>query len=64
MKIYIVTTGCYSDYSIENVFLDPEKAKAYATMIFSKYKDAAIEVYDTFDDNVQTDYKSNDKLRW
>lgn len=28
-KIYIVTTGCYSDYSIEAVFTTKKKAKDY-----------------------------------
>ena len=52
MKVYIVTQGIYSDYRIEKVFLDPEKAKAHAMMINSKYEDAIVEVYDTFDDDV------------
>lgn len=29
MKIYIVTDGCYSEYRIEAVFLDKEKAYNY-----------------------------------
>ena len=30
MKIYVVTSGCYSDYSIEDVFLDKKKAQYFA----------------------------------
>lgn len=52
MKVYIVTRGEYSDYRIEKVFLDPEKAKAHAMMINSKYEEAMVEVYDTFDDDI------------
>ena len=29
MKVYIVTSGCYSDYTIEAVFLDKHEAELY-----------------------------------
>ena len=29
MKIYIVTSGCYSDYGIDAVFLDEKEAEKY-----------------------------------
>ena len=32
MKVYVVTSGCYSDYQIEAVFTDPDKANAYANL--------------------------------
>lgn len=32
-KVYIVTTGCYSDYTIDSVFSDREKAKRHAELI-------------------------------
>ena len=32
MKVYIVTSGCYSDYHIEKVFTDPEQARLYALL--------------------------------
>ena len=31
-KIYIVTSGCYSDYSIEAVFLDKKKARRFVAI--------------------------------
>ena len=43
MEVYIVTSGCYSDYRIEAVFTDNEKAKKYAN--FSS--DRHIETYET-----------------
>lgn len=43
MKIYIVTSGSYSDYGIDAVFTDKEKAEHYAEW---KY-DARVEIYDT-----------------
>ncbi len=43
MKIYIVTSGEYSDYDIERVFLDENKANKYAKMrAYSK-----VEEYET-----------------
>lgn len=32
MKVYVVTSGCYSDYQIEAVFTDPVMANAYANV--------------------------------
>lgn len=43
MEVYIVTTGCYSDYGIDKVFLDKEKAEHYAEW----REDARVEVYST-----------------
>ena len=43
MKVYIVTSGCYSDYHIEAVFTDKEKAKRYANF----NSDRGIETYET-----------------
>ena len=43
MKVYIVTDGCYSDYTIRGVFSTEEKAKEYAAF----FNDAnEIEEYD------------------
>lgn len=47
MKIYIITSGAYSDYGIERVFLSEEKAKSYCEL----HNECRIEEYDTFDDN-------------
>ena len=48
MEIYIVTSGCYSDYGIEKVFLDKEKAEHFAEW----GEDRRVEVYNTEDDHV------------
>lgn len=47
MKVYIVTAGIYSDYHIERVFTDYDKAKE-----FSKWNEMYLEEYDT-DDNIE-----------
>ncbi len=54
MKVYIVTQGDYSDYSIRKVFLDKEKAEKYAKYISTKYDEAYVEEYDTYDENFIT----------
>ena len=48
MKIYVVTSGGYSDYGIDAVFVNKEKAKLYCKV----HKDSCIEEYDTNDDNI------------
>ena len=48
MEIYVVTSGAYSDYGIEKVFLDKEKAEHYAEWGF----DRRVETYNTDDDFV------------
>ena len=48
MKVYIVTGGEYSSYSIYAVFLNEEKAKMYVAV----NPGTDIEEYDTFDDNI------------
>ena len=42
MKVYIVTSGDYSDYSIEKVFISPKKAWEYASLDERRI----VEVYD------------------
>jgi hypothetical protein len=37
MKVYIITAGSYSDYHIERVFLDKEKAEKYVKLSQSNY---------------------------
>lgn len=54
MKVYIVTQGAYSDYSIRKVFLDKEKAEKYAKYISTQYDEAYVEEYDTYDENFIT----------
>lgn len=50
MKIYIVTVGVYSDYSISAVFLDKGKAESYAKYHGSSYGGARVEEHETADD--------------
>ena len=47
MKIYIVTSGCYSDYTIEKVFTDRAKAEEYKAWLRDSND---IEEYETEDD--------------
>ncbi len=49
MKVYVVTTGCYSDYQIDRVFTDKYKAEDYRKWC----RDANdVEEYDTEDNFV------------
>lgn len=47
MKIYVVTTGSYSDYRIEKVFTNKDKAEEFAKWC---YDSNDVEEYDTEDD--------------
>lgn len=47
MKIYVVTSGCYSDYHIEKVFTDKTKATEYAEWLEDSND---IEEYETEDE--------------
>lgn len=51
MKVYIVTSGSYSDYGINKVFLDKVKAKHYIKC-HDFWGKPNIEVYDTYDDYI------------
>lgn len=42
MKVYVVTSGCYSDYHIEAVFTDKKTAYAFANI----HTDREVEEYD------------------
>jgi len=54
MKVYVVTSGEYSDYRIEKVFLDKDKAELYCDL--HRHEDywghMEVEEYDSYDDNV------------
>lgn len=52
MKVYIVTSGSYSDYTIEAVFLDEDKASVYQALHFPN--DGRMEIYDTDEFQVET----------
>ena len=63
MKVYIVTSGIYSDYRIERVFLDKNKASEYAEWSGSDH--VTVEEYDTSDDDaVEKQYKIRIVLKW
>lgn len=49
-KIYIVTSGLYSDYCIEAVFSTEEKAKEYIN-IYGDYNNREIEEYEIDEEN-------------
>ena len=54
MKVYVVTEGEYSDYSIVKVFLNKEKAEKYAELYekTDRYADCVnVEEYETYDKN-------------
>lgn len=53
MKVYVVTSGCYSDYTIEKVFTDRAKAEEYAEWLRDSNP---VEEYDTEDDLVVDKY--------
>lgn len=50
--IYIVTSGCYSDYDINAVFKNEDKAKACCQC----HPDTRIEEWELFDDNIYTPF--------
>lgn len=62
MKIYVVTSGTYSDYCIQRVFLNKEKAEEYRLWL----RDAnEVEEYDTSDDVlIEKKYHVYVELRW
>lgn len=62
MKVYIVTSGFYSDYRIENVFTDKSKADEYAEWLEDVNE---VEEYET-NDELQVDkyYVVRIKLRF
>ena len=47
MKIYVITSGCYSDYEINAVTDNKEKAEFLRLKFSNEFEDANIEEYDT-----------------
>lgn len=47
MKVYVVTQGCYSNYHICAVTVDPEEAEKLAVIYSDRYNSAEVEEYDT-----------------
>jgi hypothetical protein len=52
MKVYVITSGEYSDYSIDRVFLDKEKAERYVKLSQGEYDSTRLEEYETDDDKL------------
>lgn len=46
MKIYVVTSGDYSDYSIEAVCTSMESAKRIVSMVDNRWDEPRIEIYE------------------
>ena len=62
MKVYVVTSGTYSDYMIRKIFLDKDKAEEYRKWLPDSND---IEEYDTSDDDViDKQYKIRVDLKW
>lgn len=62
MKVYIVTSGTYSDYMIRKIFLDKDKAEEYRTWLPDSND---VEEYDTSDnDTIEKQYKIRVDLKW
>ena len=47
MKVYVLTSGEYSDYHIVGVLLDEEQARIAAEVMSDKHDDVEVETYDT-----------------
>ena len=62
MKVYVVTSGTYSDYMIQKIFLDKDKAEEYRKWLPDSND---IEEYNTSDDDViNKQYKIRIDLKW
>ena len=63
MKIYVVTSGTYSNYGIDAVFTDPEKAKQYANLNsereIEEYESDPVEINEPHSVNVGYDVSGN-----
>lgn len=64
MKIYVVTSGTYSEYGIDSVFIDKHKAEIYCALcnkdMVGNYGSYQVEEYES-DDN---DIKGEIELAW
>lgn len=61
MKIYVITSGCYSDYHIDAVTDDKDKAEFLKLKFSDEHDEANIEEYDT--DKYQVEGVPN-QLHW
>ena len=62
MRVYVVTSGIYSDYMIKKIFLNRDKAEEYKEWLYDAND---IEEYDTADDDtVRKVYIVHVTLEW
>ena len=62
MKVYVVTSGTYSDYMIRKIFLDKDKAEEYRKWLPDGND---VEEYNTSDDDtIEKKYKIRIDLKW
>jgi len=62
MKVYVVTSGIYSDYMIRKIFLNKDKAEEYRKWLPDSND---VEEYDTSDDGtIEKKYKIRIDLKW
>ena len=62
MKVYVVTSGTYSDYMIRKIFLNKYKAEEYKKWLPDSND---VEEYDTSDDDIiNKSYKVRIDLKW
>lgn len=62
MKVYIVTSGEYSDYGIDRVFTDKERAELYCAIHECDYESPQVEEWDA--DDVEIDTTKPYMRRW
>jgi hypothetical protein len=62
MKVYIVTSGCDSDYCIDAVFLSLQKAMLYCAARHDH--DLNIEERDTNDESIESNEKCGYVYHW
>lgn len=62
MKVYVVTSGIYSDYRIQKIFLNKSKAEEYKKWLPNSND---VEEYDISDDDtIEKQYKIRIDLKW
>lgn len=62
MKVYIVTSGTYSDYMIRKIFLDKDKAEKYKEWLPDSNDVEEYNISD--DDDIEKQYKIRIELTW
>lgn len=60
MVVYVVTSGCYSDYDIEGIFLEKKKAEYFAKFHLNGYNGVKVQKFDTLDDDYVVNVRTID----